>query len=70
MWPNEAAFRDILGMIYTLYSRLIDVVIVVLLGQVARYMRDKNVTRAFLSTYEETIFLRTVDIYGMGSKAV
>lgn len=57
-------------MIYTLYSRLIDVLIVVLLGQVARYMRDKNVTRAFLSTYKETIFLRTVDIYGMGSKAV
>lgn len=55
--------------LYTLYSRLIDVLIVVLLGQVARYMREKNVTRAFLSTYEETIFLRKVDTDGMGCEA-
>lgn len=55
--------------LYTLYSRLIDVLIVVLLGQVARYMREKNVTRAFLSTYEETIFLRKVDTDRMGCEA-
>lgn len=42
------------------------------LGQVARYMRVQNVIRAFLSTYEETIFLRKFDVgtYGMGCEAV
>ncbi|KAJ6139950.1 hypothetical protein N7471_006436 [Penicillium samsonianum] len=29
-----------------------------ILGQTARYMRDLNVRHAFLSTYNETIFLR------------
>lgn len=70
--PDEAAFRHILGMIYTLYSRFIGVLIGVLLGQVARYMRVQNVIRAFFSTYEETIFLRKFDVgtYGMGCEAV
>ncbi|CAG8001507.1 hypothetical protein PENNAL_c0005G08998 [Penicillium nalgiovense] len=32
-----------------------------ILGQVARYMKDLNVRHAFLSTYEETMFLRKID---------
>ncbi|QQK39949.1 phosphoglycerate mutase family protein [Penicillium digitatum] len=35
------------------------------LGQVARYMRELNVKHGFLSTYEETIFLRKVDVRGV-----
>ncbi|KAJ5840040.1 uncharacterized protein N7525_005228 [Penicillium rubens] len=34
------------------------------LGQVARYMRELDIKHAFLSTYDETIFLRKVDIRG------
>ncbi|KAJ9490109.1 hypothetical protein VN97_g3167 [Penicillium thymicola] len=36
-----------------------------LLGQVSRYMRDQNASYAFLSTYDETIFLRKVDDQGV-----
>ncbi|OQE25874.1 hypothetical protein PENFLA_c008G03509 [Penicillium flavigenum] len=32
-----------------------------ILGQVARYMKDLNVRNAFLSTYDERMFLRKVD---------
>ncbi|KAF7529994.1 hypothetical protein PCG10_004969 [Penicillium crustosum] len=36
-----------------------------ILGQVARYMRALITTRASLSTYNETIFLRKVDSQGV-----
>ncbi|KGO44398.1 hypothetical protein PEXP_000890 [Penicillium expansum] len=35
------------------------------LGQIARYMRELNVKYGFMSTYEETIFLRKVDVRGV-----
>ncbi|KAJ5618084.1 hypothetical protein N7537_003198 [Penicillium hordei] len=35
-----------------------------ILGQVSRYMRDQNVTHAFLSTYEETL---TTKVFGLSS---
>lgn len=49
---------------YTTYSQFINLLIY-LTGQVARYMRALITTRASLSTYNETIFLRKVDSQGV-----